>query len=410
MSRRVPFLAARLAGISYFAQGIGPGLVQGIILPNLAAQGLPIADQAWLLGAGTLPWVLKLLWAVQIDGWLGRTHAAVIRVAAFATAGMGLCVSAWAVLAPENLAFGAILAIWALHGVLASLQDTACDAALLDLTEQSERPTVQATGFLSRHIGQAVIVTMGLGAMTAQGYGAQATAIAAGLLLVGAFAIARLRKYVSATPREYFSISRLAQWKRLATPAWGRHAWVAITGLLVYGGFDAISGAFLFQELHWQVADYQTQLVPLATGMSVIGYLLSTTLGRRFRAKGFLLIGGCGLIGAWLVLAALSPWWQSLAHPMILGFAAVEAIFAGIYLTGLHSILMTPCEGALRATQFAALMTLLNVSRVFGLSMMATLSQTLRFPELFTLGAIVQALWLVVCCKGIRPATLAAKD
>ncbi|RMG96587.1 MAG: hypothetical protein D6705_10870, partial [Deltaproteobacteria bacterium] len=181
-----------VAGLAapYLAQGLAYGFMGWVVVPTLAARGVPLADQAWVLAAGGLPWVAK----AAFGPWLDRHRRGSgqrpdprrsVALASVVAAGCAALLGTAA--ASDHGAAVAVLAVlWLVHNVALALQDAATDALVLDVVPPARRGRVAAALLGAHHVGAEAIAGMLLGAAVgAAGLGTGAWIEAALVLLLG---------------------------------------------------------------------------------------------------------------------------------------------------------------------------------------------------------------------------------
>ncbi len=375
----------------YLAQGIAYGFMGWVVLPALAAAGVPLSAQGIVLAAGGVPWVAKAVAGPLLDRWGGPARArrvdprwvvvAASLVAASCAAAIGVA------LAAPAPAVALVAGLWLVHNAALAVQDGATDALVLDVVAPPRRGRAAALLLGAHHVGAEAIAALWLGALVASSGLARAAGVEAALL--AGLGLAPLAVPWRSGPPPV----RAGHGAVLATLR-ARSTWVVAAGAAALFAADQItstaSATFLVGHLRWSPDRIQTTLAPLALLSAVAGYALAYLRTDRAGHRRAALWGGALLGLAWAGFAAAEPWW---GRPgAVEGLVVVQGVATAVFFTGVHASLMDATRPSARATQFVVFMAALNLPRAYAPRLAAPLVAAAGFAGTFAACGVWQIL------------------
>jgi len=369
--------------ILYFAEGFPFGIVNDALPIFFRIHGIRLADIGLLSLVG-LPWTLKFFWAPAVDLW-GRRRTWVVGCQIFLVLGL------LAVLAVDPSRVSAIL--WAVVLGLAffsATQDIAIDAYTIELLD--EREMGPANGVRVTAYRVALIAAGGL-------FVAAAGLIGWPAAFVGAAAVMALSCLLSsrlphARPDPVTPVP--------ATPTRGtleRAIWTPLQQFFGYPGFVSVMLFVLTFKLgdmalgpmvrpFWvdrHFTPFQIGAVPGTLGVvsTILGALLGGGLTARwgiFRALWVLGIAQAASNLVYAAAAALPP-----SMPLMYAASIVESFCGGLGTAPFLAFLMSICDKAHAATQYALLSALFGLTRVMAGAVSGWVTEEIGYAAYFTL-------------------------
>lgn len=290
----------------YFTQGVPLGLAMEALPAMLRHDGAPLDVLAFLPLVG-LPWVLKFLWAAQVDNrWharLGRRRSWLLPMQALATT----CLLGAALLGLSAASAPLIVALAALGSLASATQDIATDGLLAERFEGAALGRANALQVGGTMVG---FFTGGSGVLMLSGMFGQGVALLAlAAISAGSLALVVLwqESPLAATPTA--SAPRRASLRGFI----GRPGAPALLGIAFLSSMTAVAGyglsKLLLVDAGWPLDEVGK--VGMAGGMITV--LLGCgggawLIGRHGPQRIFLLGLGAsaGAAGLWLWLAAMS--------------------------------------------------------------------------------------------------------
>ena len=369
--------------ILYLAEGFPFGILNDALPIFFRIHGIRLADIGLLSLVG-LPWTLKFLWAPAVDLW-GRRRTWVVACQLFLVLGL------LAILAVDPSRVGAFF--WAVVLGLAffsATQDIAIDAYTIELLDEKEMGPANGVRVTAYRI--ALIAAGGL-------FVAAAGLIGWPAAFVGAAAIMALFCLLS---------SRLPHARphpvtpTPATPASGaieRAIWTPLRQFFGYPGFVFVMLFVLTFKLgdmalgpmvrpFWvdrHFTPLQIGAVPGTLGVvsTILGALLGGGLTARwgiFRALWLLGIAQAASNLVYAAAAALPP-----SMPLMYAASIVESFCGGLGTAPFLAFLMSICDKAHAATQYALLSALFGLTRVMAGALSGWATEEIGYAAYFTL-------------------------
>ncbi len=344
--------------VLYFAEGFPFGLVVDAIPVYLRFQGVSLAAIG-LLGLVGLPWTLKFLWAPAVDLWGNRRTWIWICQAL-----MGVSLVGLAALPSGELMWGLWAAVFLL-ALFSATQDIAIDAytiQLLDKKEMGLANGVRVTAYRVALIGAGGLFVAGAGLV-----GWPAAFMGAALILaIGSVAASRapqpggggLEEATSDRTLRASVLHPLGQF--LLRPGFLAVALFILTFKLGDMALGPMIKPF-WVDRHF--TPVEIGLVPGTLGVvaTIVGALLGGGLTNRWGIfKGLWVFGILQAVSnlAYVAAASLPP------SPGLMYFAsAVESFCGGLGTAPFLAFLMSICDKAHAATQYALLSALFGLTR-----------------------------------------------
>lgn len=377
-----PRWRAALIVAQYGQQGLVAGFA-GTALPNhMAGQGASLAEVGAFLAMVGLPWVAQPLWGPVADRWPRR------RSLLAGQAGALLALALLVLLAPPTLAgIGAVLM---LHGLAASLMDTATDGLIMDAVPADALGTATAC----TRIGFAGGAALG-GAFFSQVLPGAGVA-GAGAMLLAACAVLALAPLSLA--HAAVSQTRPASMRALFAALGGALAEPRTLLLLGYCWAQDFAGALfrvplgvaLVQAGGWSAEALSALQASLALGAGTVGALLVGWWTDRAGPLRALQV----LLGA-AALAHLASAWLG-ASPAAM---ALSGVTSALSFVALAPAVMVASRGPVAASRFTLYMAALNFGDVSGAALAGPLAGTVGLGG----SALVAGLMLAALAAAARP-------
>jgi PAT family beta-lactamase induction signal transducer AmpG len=369
--------------ILYFAEGFPFGIVNDALPIFFRIHGIRLADIGLLSLVG-LPWTLKFLWAPAVDLW-GRRRTWVVACQLFLVLGL------LAVLAVDPSRVGVVL--WAVVLGLAffsATQDIAIDAYTIELLDEKEMGPANGVRVTAYRV--ALIAAGGLFVAAAGLIGWPAAFVGAAVVMA-LFCLLSSR-LPHARPDPVAPVP--------ASPASGtlqRAVWTPLGQFFGYPGFVFVMLFVLTFKLgdmalgpmvrpFWvdrHFTPLQIGAVPGTLGVvsTILGALLGGGLTARwgiFRALWVLGIAQAASNLVYAAAAALPP-----SMPLMYAASIVESFCGGLGTAPFLAFLMSICDKAHAATQYALLSALFGLTRVMAGTLSGWATEEIGYAAYFTL-------------------------
>lgn len=367
----------------YFAEGFPFGIVYDALPVFFRIHGIGLAEIGALSLRG-LPWALKFLWAPAVDAW-GRRRTWVV--------GCQICV-AFALLAilavdPSRVGGG----LWAVVLGLAffsATQDIAIDAYTIELLDEKEMGPANGVRVTAYRV--ALISAGGL-------LVALAGLIGWPLAFGGAAAMMGVSSLLSSQLPEVSRHPGAAASAATGTETFQRAVWMPLQQFFQIPGFPVVVLFVLTFKLgemalgpmvrpFWvdqHFTPMQIGAVPGTLGVvsTILGALLGGGLTARwgiFRALWLLGIAQATSILVYAAAAALPP-----STPLMYTASIIESFCAGLGTAPFLAFLMSICDKAHAATQYALLSALFGLTRVVAGIVSGWAAEMFGYATYFTL-------------------------
>jgi PAT family beta-lactamase induction signal transducer AmpG len=365
----------------YFAEGFPFGIVNDALPVYFRVHGVRLADIGLLSLVG-LPWTLKFLWAPAVDLW-GRRQRWVVACQCILVAGL------FAILLVDPARVdGRLWAVLLTLALASATQDIAIDAYTIELLEPAEMGP--ANGIRVTAYRVALIAAGGLFVALAGLIGWSTAFVAAGLLMSGStLGAARMPPTPPVAPGEAASGIGLLY----------RAVWIPLRQFVTVPGFLAVAFFVLTFKLgdmalgpmvrpFWvdrQFTPIQIGAVPGTLGVvsTILGALSGGSLTKRwgmFRALWILGIAQAASNLVYAAAAALPP-----SVPLMYAASVVESFCGGLGTAPFLAYLMSICDRAHAATQYALLSALFGLARVLAGVLSGWATEGLGYVAYFTL-------------------------
>lgn len=376
----------------YFSQGVPWGFLTVSYALFLSDAGLDSMMVGAAIGVAHIPWTLKLVWGPLTDRYrsvrFGRrpfVFAAQLVMAATLLALLPLDPTR------DLTVIGAILLV---HMMFAALQDVAVDGMAVDLLPAAERG-----------LGNGIMIAAKAVGIACGGGGATLLALRIGwpavFLIIGLMTL--LISLVVLVVREHRSDAAAAE----AAAAGARMTWrelkrsfsfaAPVVGLaiaLTTPIGDAVVSATFVKMLRGHLR-FDVDTIGRVTAIvmpvaSVVGALLGGVLSMRFGAKRTLAGFMAGTALALAVFAASSSLWSSPGFAT--AAAGAFAFFGYGYRAPFCALLITLCNPAIGATQFAIYMAVMHLCHTIVAPLAGWLVDSQGHAAAFAAGAFVEVL------------------
>ncbi len=368
-----------LAGL-YTVQGAVFGFTTGVLVPALAARGVPLDQQAGILALASLPWVLKLPIAVALDK---------LRPGAAKAAGVSMLLLALVFFALAGLGhglprFSGLAVAWLGINLLLAAQDVSADALAIDTVSPEHRGRANAVMWGGHQLGGTLLGTVGLGlVLSASGMGTTLACLAGFVLLGGVWAV---RSVVRAPVRA----EREGLGDLLRSPSTWIIGGFASVFLIADVFTSALAGEFLIHRLDWPLPRI-TGVLPWANMVGqMLGYGIAVATVDRLGHGRAASLGSALLGGLWLLFAGAESAWGG--PGFVYGFVVLQAAATALMYVGLYAWLMGRVDPRFRATHYAVFMSLLNAPRAWVPGLAAGGLAALGWPGVFAVAGAAQIL------------------
>jgi PAT family beta-lactamase induction signal transducer AmpG len=365
--------------VLYFAEGFPFGLVVDAIPVYLRFQGVSLAAIG-LLGLVGLPWTLKFLWAPAVDLWGSRRTWIWICQAL-----MGVSLVGLAALPSGEVMWGLWAAVFLL-ALFSATQDIAIDAytiQLLDKKEMGLANGVRVTAYRVALIGAGGLFVAGAGLV-----GWPAAFMGAALILaLGSVTASRAPQPGGDGPEEAASARSLQAavlhplGQFLLRPGFLAVALFILTFKLGDMALGPMIKPF-WVDRHF--TPVEIGLVPgtLGVGATIVGALLGGGLTTRWGIfKGLWVFGILQAVSnlAYVAAASLPP-----SPGLMYAASAVESFCGGLGTAPFLAFLMSICDKAHAATQYALLSALFGLTRALSGAFSGFAVEELGYAAYFT--------------------------
>ena len=341
-----------IAALLYFAEGFPYGLFVELLPLYLRERGVDLTQIGLISGLGFL-WTAKFLWSPLVDRV--ATYRTWIVTAELALAG-AMIVFAFGASGPLQI-------VWIAAAILvfaSATQDIAIDAATIVMTPEPLLGHVNAARVSTYRI--AIILAGGLLAIPATAFGWSVTfAIAAAVFGILAFVIhsTPLVRRTDDRPRESIR-------EALVHIAIKPGLLVILAIALLYKLGDAALSPMvkpLWVDRGFSAAEIGTVTTTLAFTLTILGAMTGAAVIRRLGiGRSLLWLGVLQLLSnIGYAVAAASP--EALARAPLYTAAIVESFTGGLGTAAFLSFLMSVCNPARAATEYALLTATFGLSR-----------------------------------------------
>ena len=367
--------------VLYFVEGFPFGILNDALPVFFRFHGIRLADIGLLSLVG-LPWTLKFLWAPAVDLW-GRRRTWVVGCQLLLTLGL----LALPVLDPSRLS-GVVWATLLALAVFSATQDIAIDAYTIELLDEAEMGP--ANGIRVTAYRVALICAGGLFVALAGLIGWPA-AFGAAAIMMAISCLLSCRMPPAAPP----PVAGAAA----GASALERGVWTPLEQFFGHPGFFTVMLFVLTFKLgdmslgpmvrpFWvdrHFTPLEIGAVPGTLGVvaTILGALLGGSLTARWGIFRALLVLGVAQAASNLVYAlaaALPP-----STPLMYAASIVESFCGGLGTAPFLAFLMSICDKAHAATQYALLSALFGLTRVVAGTFSGWATEGVGYAAYFTL-------------------------
>ncbi len=394
----------------YFAEGFPFGIVYDALPVFFRIHGISLAEIGALSLRG-LPWALKFLWAPAVDAW-GRRRTWVV--------GCQVCVtfSLLAILAVDPSRVSTVLWVVVLGlAFFSATQDIAIDAYTIELLDEPEMGPANGVRVTAYRV--ALISAGGL-LVALAGLIGWPLAFGGAAALMGGSSLLSTQLPEAARPR-VAGASALSGMETLK-----RAVWTPLRQFFQVPGFPVVILFVLTFKLgemalgpmvrpFWvdqHFTPVQIGAVPGTLGVisTIVGALMGGSLTARwgiFRALWILGIAQAASILVYAAAAALPP-----STALMYSASIVESFCGGLGTAPFMAFLMSICDKAHAATQYALLSALFGLTRVVAGMVSGWATEVFGYPTYFTLSFVLAwpALLLIPRVQAWSAARAAAKS
>lgn len=389
----------------YFTQGVPLGLAMEALPAMLRRDGAPLDALAFLPLVG-LPWVLKFLWAAQVDNrWnarLGRRRSWLLPMQALATA----CLLGAALLGLSATSAPLIVALAAMGSLASATQDIATDGLLAERFEGSALGRANALQVGGTMVG---FFTGGSGVLMLSGMFDQRVALLAlAVLSAASLALVVLWRETALTAMQAVPAARQASLRGFIR----RPGAPALLGIAFLSSMTAVAGyglsKLLLVDAGWPLEEVGK--VGMAGGMITV--LLGCgggawLIGRHGPQRIFLLGIGASAVaaGLWLWLAAMPA---PLPSSLVWLATALGCFGAGCASVSMLTMAMQFARQSGQAgTDMTAVQSMRDGGEILTSSTLTGVAATAGYGGSFTLGIVCALLAMWLACQLARQHQLA---
>jgi PAT family beta-lactamase induction signal transducer AmpG len=367
----------------YFAEGFPFGIVNDVFPVFLRIHGVRLAEIGLLSLVG-LPWTLKFLWAPAVDLW-GQRRTWVVGCQVLLT--LGLLAS---LTVDPSRVTGILWTVVLSLAIFSATQDIAIDAYTIEVLDEQEMGPANGVRVTAYRV--ALIAAGGLFVALAGTVGWPIAFLGAAAIM-GVCALLSLRlPHVNRTRPP-----ALAEGSKVS-PA-EQALWIPLRQFFAYRGFLAVMLFVLTFKLgdmalgpmvrpFWvdrQFTPVQIGAVPGTLGVigTILGALLGGALTARwgiFRALWVLGIFQAASNLGYAAVATLPP-----STGIMYGASIVESFCGGLGTAPFLAFLMSICDKAHAATQYALLSALFGLTRVLAGAASGWATEAIGYAAYFTL-------------------------
>ncbi|MBI2002061.1 MAG: MFS transporter [candidate division NC10 bacterium] len=367
--------------VLYFVEGFPFGILNDALPVFFRFHGMRLADIGLLSLVG-LPWTLKFLWAPAVDLW-GRRRTWVVGCQLLLTLGL----LALPVLDPSRMS-GVVWATLFALAVCSATQDIAIDAYTIELLDEAEMGP--ANGIRVTAYRVALICAGGLFVALAGLIGWPAAFGAAGIVMATSCLLSCRMPHAAPQP-----VAGAAP----GASALGRGVWTPLEQFFGHPGFFTVMLFILTFKLgdmslgpmvrpFWvdrHFTPLEIGAVPGTLGVvaTILGALLGGSLTARWGIFRALLVLGAAQAASNLVYAlaaALPP-----STPLMYAASIVESFCGGLGTAPFLAFLMSICDKAHAATQYALLSALFGLTRVVAGTFSGWVTEGVGYAAYFSL-------------------------
>jgi MFS transporter, PAT family, beta-lactamase induction signal transducer AmpG len=390
VNRQEPSRKFALLFALYFVEGLPYGF-QGTLPAYLREQGVSLTGIGFV-GALSLPWMLKPLWAPLVDRFslprIGRRKSWILPMqAALALTCLFAAVS------PPSESLFVLLALVLLMNLFAATQDIAIDALAIDLLEPHELGRGNALQVVGYKVG--MLTGGGVLVWTSTWIGWHGMFIAMAILVAIVLAVtvrAREPSGVESSRMTIGDVLRRAK-EMFALPGMGWVVLFVATYKIGEAMITAMFKPFLIDH------GYSVQTIGLFVGSYGMAASLSGSLTGGWLATRFKLIHAVAIAGALravsmigeIALAVFGP-----TDPTVIAVTVVESFFSGMITTAMFAFMMSLVDRRIGATHYAILAAIEVLGKSPAAWLSGPLAERFGFAGLFGIGAALSALFLLL--------------
>lgn len=351
----------------YFTEGAPIGFLW-IALPTLfREQGLSIESIAEYSSILVLPWSLKFFWAPIIDSLkTPRFNYHAWMIGAQIMMGLTLVPLLFLNLQAD---FKLCTNILILHAFFSSVQDICIDSLAISITDPSDHGKINGWMQMGQFLGQSAF---GGGTILMLKFLSFHTVVSLLILVIFALGIISWRSAIlKAAPANLHQSDIKNLFEKFKQALWKKSMFLgllfALTVLSAEKAFTGLVGPFLIDR-GFSNTIIGTFLAFPAIVLTILGSLSGGYIADRFGKKKILL---CSVIFMTIFISSAVTW---VPNSLLIFNMCLIYFSAGVTITTSYSLLMNLTDPLVAATQFSALMGMINLSESYSVYLVGKLS------------------------------------
>lgn len=395
--------------VLYFAQGVPEGMTFLGIPAWLAMQGKTPMEIGSYLGIVSLPWSFKILIAPLMDRF---TFLSMGRRRPWVLIGQSGLILSFINLSqvPDPLHHLTALT-WAAFAVsfFGALQDVGTDGMAIDVIPHAEQAGANGLMWGAKIIGSSTSLVTGNWIINHYGFESAILTLSSIICVIIIFPLVfreregeKILPWTHGEASHHASNLQLDSWKTILHSLWRvsklQTSFVfAIALYLIHIGiglFDAILPVFTIQGAGWTDTEYSRVLSPCNIVAGLLGMIAGGFMADHFNKKRMMMIYLAGIITIMLGMSMLKPYWHSAA--LITGFIVTYNLLYVFLTIAIFATGMELCWKRVAASQFTLYMTIANLGRASGGSLLGPLRNLLDWQYLFSVIAFFALLMFLL--------------
>lgn len=358
----------------YFTEGAPIGFLW-IALPTLFREkGLSIEAIAEYSSILVLPWSLKFLWAPIIDSLKTprfNYHAWMIGAQTM----MGLTLAPLLFL-DLHADFQTCRNLLILHAFFSSVQDICIDSLAISITDPADHGKINGWMQMGQFLGQSAFGGGTILMLKFLSFHTVVTILVLVILVLGL--ISAKSMILKAAPINSHQSDVKNLFHKFKTALWRKSMLLgllfALTVLSAEKAFTGLVGPFLIDR-GFDNTVIGTFLALPSIALTILGSLSGGYIADRFGKKKILL---CSILGMTFFISSAVTW---VPNSSLLFIMCLIYFSAGVTITTSYSLLMNLTDSAVAATQFSALMGMINLCESYSVFLVGKLSASYSYSS-----------------------------